>query len=50
MKFLSRHSTAILQTLGLGLVSFALGMWLVPVGIAAAGVSLIVLAYLSERP
>lgn len=40
--------TAILQTAGFGLISFALGMWLLPVGIGAAGVSLIVLAALSE--
>lgn len=39
---------AVLQTAGFALVSFALGMWLLPVGIGAAGVSLIVLAALSE--
>ena len=39
---------AVLQVLGLGLVSFAFGMWLLPVGIGVAGVSLLVLAALSE--
>jgi hypothetical protein len=40
--------TAILQVVGFGLISYALGMWLIPVGIGFAGVSLIVLAALSE--
>lgn len=39
---------ALLQVCGLAAISFALGMWLVPVGVAAAGVSLLVLAALQE--
>lgn len=39
---------AVLQVVGFGLISFALGMWLLPVGIGAAGASLLVLAGLSE--
>jgi hypothetical protein len=41
---------AILQTLGFGLISYALGMWILEVGIGFAGVSLIVLAWLSDEP
>lgn len=40
--------TAVLQVAGFGLISYALGLWLLPVGIGFAGVSLIVLAALSE--
>lgn len=39
---------ALLQVVGFGAISFALGMWLVPVGIGAAGVSLIVMSGLLE--
>jgi len=39
---------ALLQVAGFAAISFALGMWLVPVGVAAAGVSLLVLAGLTE--
>ena len=49
MKFLTRHRSAILQTLGFGAIAYALGMWLLPVGIAAAGVSLLVLAALADK-
>lgn len=37
-----------LQVAGFGAISFALGMWLLPVGVAAGGVSLLVLAALTE--
>ncbi len=37
-----------LQVAGFAAISFALGMWLLPVGIAAAGVSALVLAGLTE--
>lgn len=39
---------AVLQVAGFAAISFALGMWLLPVGIAAAGVSLLVMAGLTE--
>jgi len=39
---------ALLQVAGFGLISFALGMWLLPVGIAVAGVSLLVMSGLAE--
>lgn len=39
---------ALLQLAGFAAISFALGMWLVPVGVAAAGVSLLVMAGLTE--
>lgn len=48
-----RHRTAsgrrtVLQVAGFAAISFALGMWLVPVGIGAAGLSLLVMAGLTE--
>jgi hypothetical protein len=39
---------ALLQGAGFAAIAFALGMWLVPVGIAAAGVSLLVMSALLE--
>lgn len=38
----------VMQVAGLGLIDWALGMWLLPVGIAAAGVSLLILEYLAR--
>ena len=38
----------LLQVAGFGLISFALGMWLLPVGIGVAGVSLLVMSGLAE--
>lgn len=48
-----RHRTpsgkrTVLQVAGFAAISFALGMWLVPVGIGAAGVSLLCMAALTE--
>lgn len=40
--------TAFLQVCGFVCLSVAAGLWLVPVGIAVAGVSLLVLAGLQE--
>lgn len=40
--------TAVLQVAGFGCLSVAAGLWLIPVGIAVAGVSLLVLAGLQE--
>lgn len=39
---------AVLQVAGFAAISFALGMWLLPVGIAAAGLSCLVMAGLTE--
>ncbi len=39
---------AVLQVAGFAAISFALGMWLLPVGIAAGGVALLVMAGLTE--
>lgn len=39
---------ALLQFAGLSAISFAFGMWLLPVGIGVGGASLLVLAWLSE--
>lgn len=39
---------ALLQVLGFGCLSFAAGMWLLPVGIAVAGASLIIMSGLLE--
>lgn len=39
---------ALLQVAGFAAISFALGMWLLPVGIAAAGLSCLVMAGLTE--
>jgi hypothetical protein len=39
---------AVLQVAGFGAISFALGMWLLPVGIAAAGLALLIMAGLTE--
>lgn len=39
---------ALLQVGGFSCLSFAAGMWLLPVGIAVAGVSLLVMAWLQE--
>ena len=41
------HSS-VLQVAGFGLISAAFGMWLLPVGIGVAGVSLLVLEWLSR--
>lgn len=40
---------ALLQVAGFAAIAWALGMWLLPVGIAAAGVSLLVMSALAER-
>jgi len=42
----SRH--ALLQVAGFGCLAVAAGMWLLPVGIAVAGVSLLVMSGLLE--
>lgn len=39
---------AVLQVTGFALISLALGMWLLPVGIGAAGLSLLILSGLLE--
>lgn len=50
MKFLTRaFLVGLLQILGFAAISYALGMWLLPVGIACAGVCLLLLAALVER-
>lgn len=38
----------LLQVAGFGLISVALGMWLLPVGIAALGISALILSGLLE--
>jgi hypothetical protein len=38
----------VLQVAGFGLLSYAAGMWILPVGVAVAGVSLLLLAWLVE--
>ena len=39
---------AILQVVGFGCLAFAAGMWLLPVGIAVAGASLLIMSGLLE--
>ena len=50
MKFLTRaFLVGLLQVLGFAAISYAIGMWLLPLGIVSAGVSLLLLAALVER-
>lgn len=44
-----RLRSTVLHWVGLGMIAYGIGMWVLPVGIAAGGLALLLIEYLSRE-